>query len=194
MAWGTVFTNGCCSRLVGASTKVWQPFTTNMHTRKMSDINDVLPKLWLDLCQILNFSSLHKTQYWCGMLQWGTVFTNDCCSRLVGPITKVWQPFTTNMHTRKMSDINDVLSKLRLDFCQILDFSPLQDSIYQWAWCNEALYSPMIVAVGWLGPIPRSDNPLQVAQWLWTCQTSMMWCQKVRLDFSRILKFLSWTD
>ena len=27
----------------------------------------------------------------------------------------------------------------------------------------EALYSPMIVAVGLLGPIPRSDNPSQVA-------------------------------
>ena len=26
---------------------------------------------------------------------------------------------------------------------------------------NEALYSPMIVAVGLLGPLPRSDNPLQ---------------------------------
>ena len=27
--------------------------------------------------------------------------------------------------------------------------------------CNEALYPPMIVAVGLLGPLPRSDNPLQ---------------------------------
>ena len=28
----------------------------------------------------------------------------------------------------------------------------------------EALYTPMIVAVGLLGPLPRSGNPLQVAQ------------------------------
>ena len=40
--------------------------------------------------------------------------------------------------------------------------------------CNEALYSPMIVAVGLLGPLPRSDNPLQATYTLGTCQTSMM--------------------
>ena len=53
----------------------------------------------------------YKTQYQCSILQWGTVFTNDCCSRLVGSITKVWQPFTSNIHTRNMSDINDVSPK-----------------------------------------------------------------------------------
>ena len=40
--------------------------------------------------------------------------------------------------------------------------------------CNEALYSPMIVAVGLLGPLPRSDNPLQATYTLGTCQTSMI--------------------
>ena len=32
----------------------------------------------------------------------------------------------------------------------------------------------MIVAVGLLGPLPRSDNPLQATYTLGTCQTSMM--------------------
>ena len=38
----------------------------------------------------------------------------------------------------------------------------------------EALYSPMIVAVGLLGPLPMSDTPLQATYTLGTCQTSMM--------------------
>jgi hypothetical protein len=36
----------------------------------------------------------------------------------------------------------------------------------------------MIVAVGLLGPLPRSDHPLQAAYTPETCQTSMMCCQK----------------
>ena len=132
LQWGTVLTNDCCSRLVGSITKVWQHFTTNIHTWKMSDINDVLSKLWLDFCQILNFSPLQDSMMVWHVLQWGTVLTNDCCSRLVGSITKVWQNFTINIHTWKMSDINDMLSKLWLDFCQILNFSPLQDSMMVW--------------------------------------------------------------
>ena len=44
------------------------------------------------------------------------------------------------------------------------------------ACCNEALHSPMIVAVGWLGPLPRSHNPLQAAYAPGRCQTSMMSC------------------
>src|SRR6056300_1666868 len=39
--------------------------------------------------------------------------------------------------------------------------------------CNEALHSPMIVAAGLLGPLPRSDNPLQATYTLGTCLTSM---------------------
>ena len=38
-----------------------------------------------------------------------------------------------------------------------------EPSRYQCPSWYEALYSPMIVAVGPLGPLPRSDNPLQVA-------------------------------
>ena len=195
MVWGTAFTNDCCSRLVGSITKVWQPFTSYIHTRILSDINDVLPNGGPDLSQILKFlpspsgyisapswyevlyspmiiavgwlgplpssdipsqatytlgtchttlmccqrcgqifgrswnSCPYKTQYQCTILQWGTVSTNDCCSRLVGSNTKVWQPFTRYIHTRNMSDINDVLPKMWPDFCQILKFSPLQDSI-----------------------------------------------------------------
>ena len=129
LQWGTVFTNGCCSGLVGSITKVWQPFTATMHTRKMSDINDVLSKLWLDFCQILDFSPLQDSISVQHVAMRHCTHTNGCCSSLVGPITKVWQPFTIIIHTRKMSDINDVWSKLWLDFCQIQDFSPLQDSI-----------------------------------------------------------------
>ena len=40
----------------------------------------------------------------------------------------------------------------------------------------EVLYSPMIVAVGLLGPLPRSDNPSQATYTLGSCQTSMMCC------------------
>ena len=71
----------------------------------------------------------YKTQYQCTILQWGTVFPNDCCSRLVGSIAKVWQPFTSNIHTRNLSYNNDVLPKMWPDFWQILKFLPLQDSI-----------------------------------------------------------------
>ena len=42
----------------------------------------------------------------------------------------------------------------------------------------EAFYPPMIVAVALLGPLPRSDNPLQATYTLGTCLTSMMCCQK----------------
>src|SRR5210317_1642524 len=52
--------------------------------------------------------------------------------------------------------------------------------------CNGALYSPMIVAVGLLGPLPRSDNPLQATYTLGRCQTSMMCCQKCSQIFVRI--------
>ena len=45
--------------------------------------------------------------------------------------------------------------------------------------CNEALNSPMIVPVGWLGPLPRSGNPLQATYILGRCQTSIM-CMMVK--------------
>src|SRR5210317_67981 len=45
------------------------------------------------------------------------------------------------------------------------------------ACCNEALHSPMIVAAGQLGPLPRSHNPSQPTCTLGRCQTSMMCCQ-----------------
>ena len=45
----------------------------------------------------------------------------------------------------------------------------------------------MIVAVGLLGPLPRSDNPSQATYTLGTCHTSLM-CggQKVRPDFGHL--------
>ena len=51
---------------------------------------------------------------------------------------------------------------------------------------NEVLYSPMIVAVGLLGPLPRSDIPLQATYTLGRCQTSMMCGQKCSQIFVRI--------
>ena len=53
----------------------------------------------------------------CTMMVWGTVFTNDCCSRLVVSITKVWQPFTSDIQARNMSDINDVSPNGGPDLC-----------------------------------------------------------------------------
>ena len=97
----------------------------------------------------------------CTITLWGTVFTNDCCSRLVGSITKVWQPFTSWVATVNMSDINDVSPKSLARFWsypEILALNQVDVSAPSW---YEVLYSPMIVAVGLLGPLPRSDNPSQ---------------------------------
>ena len=63
-----------------------------------------------------------------------------------------------------MSDINDVLRKVIPDIFvpdpEILGLNQVDIS----APSNcEALHSPMIVAVGLLGPLPRSGSPLQVA-------------------------------
>ena len=129
LQWGTVFTNDCCSRLVGTITKVRQVYSSNICTKNMSDINDVLPKSCGQIFVRSWISCPYKTQYQCTILQWGTVFPNDCCSRLVGSITKVWQPFTSNMHPQNMSDINDVLPRMWPDFCRILNFLSLQDWI-----------------------------------------------------------------
>ena len=107
-------------------------------------------------------SSPEPSRCQCTMMIWGTVFSNDCCSRLDGSITKVWQPFTSNIHTGNLSDINDVSPNGGPDLCQILKkFSPT-DPLYisEPSW-HEVLYPPMIVAVGLLGPLPRSDNPSQ---------------------------------
>ena len=52
-------------------------------------------------------------------------------------------------------------------------------------WCHEALYSPMVVVLGLLGPLPRSDNPLQATYTLGTCQTSVMCLQKSSQIFGR---------
>ena len=195
LQWGIVFTKGCCSRLVGSITKVWQPFTSYIHTGQMPDIND----LWINnaarslseseifaltrvntsaayctealysqkivavgllgpfprsdnplqatytlgRCQTsmmcdhtcsqiivrIWHSRPDKSEYQCSILQWGIVFTKGCCSRLVGSITKVWQPFTSYIHTGQMPDINDVWSKMQPDYCQNLKFLPWQEWI-----------------------------------------------------------------
>ena len=40
------------------------------------------------------------------MLQWGTVFTHDCCSRLVGSMAKVWQLTRQPFFTRRCAQIS----------------------------------------------------------------------------------------
>ena len=48
--------------------------------------------------QIVKFSSwLPRSQG--TVMVWGTVFPNDCCSKLVGLMTKVWQPFPKATYT-----------------------------------------------------------------------------------------------
>ena len=47
----------------------------------------------------------------------------------------------------------------------------------------------MIVAVGLLGPLPRSDNPSQATYTLGTCQTLMIFVAKNVARFWQILIF-----
>ena len=68
-----------------------------------------------------------------------------------------------------MPDINDVPPKSQARFLSdpkiLIAFTRVDISVPSW---YEALYSPMIVAAGWLGPWPRSDNPLQATYTLGT--------------------------
>ena len=104
-------------------------------------------------------SRSHKSEYQCSILQWGTVFTND--SRLVGSITKVWQPFTSSYTLGRClpSMMSQKCSQIFVSAdSEILTLTRVNTSAPSW---NVALYSPMIVLVGLLGPLPRSDNPPQ---------------------------------
>ena len=62
-----------------------------------------------------------------------------------------------------MSDINDVWSKSYARFWSDPEILALNQVDISAPSQYEALYSPMIVAVGLLGPLPRADSPLQVA-------------------------------
>ena len=164
----------------GTITKVWQPFTTNMNTREVSGINDVLPKLWLDFCQrIIGFLTLTRLNICVACCNEALYSTNDWYSRPDGTITKVWQPFTTNMYTREVSGINDVLPKLWLDFC-IEDHwisHPYKTQylcgMLQWG----TVFHQWLIQQCQMGPLPRSDNPSQPTWTLGRCQASMMCCQ-----------------
>ena len=72
-----------------------------------------------------------KSRCQCTIMVWGALLTNDCCSRLIGSITKVWQPFTSYIHTGTIPDINDVWSKMygSQNFCHNLKFSLSQERI-----------------------------------------------------------------
>src|SRR6056300_1078502 len=91
------------------------------------------------------------------------------------------------MHTRKVSDINDVLPKLWLDFGADHWFLALTRLNISAAGCIEGMDGRMIVAEGHMRPLPRSDNHSQPTCTLGRCQTSMMCCQnKWWLIFDRI--------
>ena len=111
MVRGTVFTNDCCSW----PDKSLPRFETTLH--KLCNYCEHVRHQWCvanKLGQILVRSwNSHPepSRCQCTIIVWGTVFTNDCCSRLVVSITKVWQPFTSCVATVNMSDINDVLPK-----------------------------------------------------------------------------------
>ena len=107
------------------------------------------------------------------IMVWGTVFTNDCYNRLVGSITKIWQPFTTSniVHTRRqllgVSVSGYIYISEECALCTIMWYeyevlySPMIVALASDALCTimwyEVLYSPMIVALGLLDPLPRSD-------------------------------------
>ena len=91
-------------------------------------------KIRPDFCQNLKFSPPdQKSEYQCTIMTWGTVFTNGCCSRLVGPITKVWEAVYCNSGScirdaerarwSMLLDINVVwrcvTKKVRLDFSSV---------------------------------------------------------------------------
>ena len=67
---------------------------------------------------------------------------------------------------------------------EILALARVNISATSW---YEALYWPMIVAVaeGWLGPLPRSNSPLQAAYTLEPCQISMLCHEKCSQIFIR---------
>ena len=63
-----------------------------------------------------------------------------------------------------MSDINhDVSPKSSARFLSDPEILTLNQVDIRAPQFCEALYSPMIVTVGFLGPLPRSDNTLQAA-------------------------------
>ena len=79
--------------------------------------------------------------------------------RLVGSITKVWQPFTS-IHTHLEHARHQwCVSKMWPDFCQILKFLPWTRLNISAPSCNEALYSPMIVADRLVGSITKVWQP-----------------------------------
>ena len=100
--------------------------------------------------------------------------------RLVGSITKVRQSMTSNIHTMMMAILNDVLpKKLGQIFLSNPEILALNQIDIVAPWWYEWLHSPMIAAVDLLGPLPRSDKPWQATYTLWTCQTTMMCCEKL---------------
>ena len=98
-----------------------------------------------------------------------TVFTNtnDCCRKLES-LTTLYKLHTHWDHAKHQWCQKE---SGKISSLEILTLTRLNISA---ACCNEALYSPMIDAEGWLGPLPRSDNPSQPTYTLGRCQTSMM--------------------
>ena len=179
MVWGTVFTNDCCRRLVGSITKVWQPFTSIIYTLGTCQTSMMCHQK----CSQINVRSWnscpHQSKYQCTIMVWGTVFTNDCCRRLVGSITKVWQPFTSIIYT--------------LGTCQtsmMCHQKCSQINVRSWNSCpHQSKYQCTIMVWGTVftndccrrlvGSITKVWQPFtSIIYTLGTCQTSMMCHQK----------------
>ena len=161
MVWGTVFTNGCSSSLVGSITKVWQPITSYTHTRNMPDINDVLANGRPDFCQILRLLALTRVNISAPSRYEALYSPTSVAVGLLGPL-----PRTDND--------NPLQAACTLQTCQTLVMccqrcgQILSDSSFLAVTrldisapsCNEALHSPMIVAVqGLVGSITKVWQP-----------------------------------
>ena len=175
---GTVLTNDCYRRLVGSITKVWQPFTSYIHTGTMPDINDVSSKIGSNFCQIWNFLTCSE---WISMQH---VATRHCIDQWLlqkagwvhyQGLTTLYKLHTHWNHARHQWCVIKNVVKFLSD-PELLDLFRVNISA---ACCNEALYWPMIVTEGWLGPLPRSDNPLQAT---YTLEQSNF-CQHIRDGF-----------
>src|SRR5210317_1294575 len=148
-----------------------------MHTRKVSDINDVLPKLWLDFVEdhwFLTLTRLNISAACCNEALYSPMIV---AVGWLGPLPRSETPLQSPCTLSRCQTSMMCCQSCGLVFVKSYGFLTLTRLNISAACCNEALYSPMIVAVGWLGPLPRSDNPLQPPCTLGRCQTSMMCCQ-----------------
>ena len=121
------------------------------------------------------------SRYQCTIIIWGTVFTNDfcCCSRLVGSISKVWQPFTSCLVTRNMSDINlndTMKNKKNPDTKYTITISIFSSWLYTHLLNKSSKWKPFIAAASHqrLGSVPTIKNGHPSHLPLPKCQAELM--------------------